>query len=157
MTLQDWANLATIVGTLSIPVSALFIWLQLRQQTRFAKIANTQSLVELTSPFNLQLIQDRKMAEYWVHGAERYQYFDPVERYRYKSLLIWWLILHENIYFQWKSGMLDEKIYQAWQRDLEYFAGSQLKERWGDLKSAFQVDFVKHVEGLLQKELLKKF
>src|SRR5436305_3972494 len=151
MTLPEWANVATIIGVLSIPLSAFFIWLQLRQQTLLAKVANTQSLVELSSPFNLQLIQDPKMAEYWVHGAEQYQSFDPVEQYRYKSLLIWWLILHENIFFQWKSGLLDKTIYESWQYDLEKFALYQLRERWTELKPAFQSDFVRHVEGLIGK------
>jgi hypothetical protein len=149
--LQEWANIATIIGVLSIPLSALFIWLQLRQQTLLARVANTQSLVELSSPFNLQLIQDPKMAEYWVHGAEQYQNFDPVEQYRYKSLLIWWLILHENIFFQWKSGLLDNTIYKSWQYDLERFTLYQLGERWAELKPAFQPDFVRHVEGLIEK------
>lgn len=151
VTLQDWANVATIIGVLSIPLSAFFIWLQLRQQTLLAKVANTQSLVELSSPFNLQLIQDPKMAEYWVHGAEQYPNFDPVEQYRYKSLLIWWLILHENIFFQWKSGLLDRTIYESWQYDLERFALYQLRGLWPELKLAFQPDFVRHVEGLIGK------
>jgi hypothetical protein len=151
MTLQDWANVATIIGVLSIPLSAFFIWLQLRQQTLLAKVANTQSLVELSSPFNLQLIQDRKMAEYWVEGAEKYQDFDPVEQYRYKSLLIWWLILHENIFYQWRSGLLDKTIYETWQHDLGKFAHRQLKERWHELKQAFQPEFARHVEVLLGK------
>jgi hypothetical protein len=149
--LSEPESVATIIGVLSIPLSGLFIWLQLRQQTRLAKVANTQSLVELSSPFNLQLIQDPQMAEYWVHGAEKYQSFDPVEQYRYKSLLIWWLILHENIFFQWKSGLLDRAIYESWQYDLESFVLYQLRERWPDLKVNFQPDFVRHVEELVRK------
>ena len=152
MTLQDWANVATIIGVLSIPLSGYFIWLQLRQQTLLAKAANAQSLVELSSPFNLQLIQDPKMAEYWVHGAERYPGFDEVEKYRYKSLLIWWLILHENIFFQQRNELLDNAVYAAWQRDLESFAQRQLKERWPELKGVFQPAFVEHVESLMKSE-----
>ena len=108
ISLSDLASIATIVGTLSIPLSAIFIWVQLRQQTQLARAANTQTLVELASPFNLQLIQDPKMAEYWVQGAAKYDSYSEVEKYRYKSLLIWWLILHENIYFQWEKGLLDD-------------------------------------------------
>jgi hypothetical protein len=152
MTLQDWANVATIIGVLSIPLSGYFIWLQLRQQTLLARAANAQSLVELSSPFNLQLIQDPKMAEYWVHGAERYSSFDQVEQYRYKSLLIWWLILHENIFFQQKNELLDDAVYAAWQRDLESFAQRQLKEQWPGLKWVFQPAFAKHVESLMKSE-----
>jgi hypothetical protein len=151
MSLEEWANVATIVGVLSIPLSAFFIWLQLRQQTALAKVANTQALVELSSPFNLDLIRDRKMAEFWVEGAQHYDKYDPVEQYRYKSLLIWWLILHENIFFQWQNGMLDRTIYKTWQYDLEQFARNQLKDRWRELRPAFQVEFSKHIDELLSE------
>jgi hypothetical protein len=152
MGLQDWANVATIIGSISIPLSGLFIWLQIRQQTRLAKVANTQSLVELSSPLNLQLIQDRNMAEYWIHGAQKYETYDDVEKYRYKSLLIWWLILHENIYFQWSQGLVDDTIYRSWQLDLQHFLSKQCPmERWSELRNAFQPEFAKEVESLFQK------
>ena len=60
MTLQDWAYIATIAGVISIPISAFFIWLQLRQQTRLAKIRNTQSLVQLSSLFNHNKYQQKQ-------------------------------------------------------------------------------------------------
>jgi hypothetical protein len=151
MDLNDWAEVATIVGVLSIPLSGFFIWLQLRQQTELAKLANAQALVELSSPFNLELIKDPQMAEYWVLGAKNYKNYDEVGQYRFKSLLIWWLILHENIFFQWRRGMLDEAVYKPWKYDLELFCHDQLGSLWPELKSPFQAEFVKHIDELLKK------
>ncbi len=147
--LQDWANIATILGVATIPISAFFIWLQLRQQTLLSKVTNTQTLVEISSPFNLALIQDPKMAEYWVRGAEDYDKYDRIEKYQYKSLLFWWLVLHENIFFQWQSGMLDETIYHSWNLDLKKFAKFQLSTRWEELKTSFQASFVQHVDSMI--------
>jgi hypothetical protein len=149
VSLKDLADLATILGVIAIPLSAYIIWLQLRQQTRLARIANTQALVELSSPFNLQLIQDRRMAEFWVEGSGLYPTYDPVDQYRFKSLLIWWLMLHENIFFQWKKEMLDDESYNSWQYDLRVFVQNQLGDRWSEIRASFQADFVKHVEKLI--------
>jgi hypothetical protein len=59
MTLSDWTSIATIAQSVFVPLSLFLVWRQLRQQSQLTRAANTQALVELSSPFNLQLIQDR--------------------------------------------------------------------------------------------------
>lgn len=110
---------------------------------------NTHALVELASPFNLQLFQDRKIAEFWVEGAHLYPNYDAVDQYSYKSLLVWWLLLHENIYLQKRNRMLDDTVYESWQHDLRHFARHKLKDRWSELKPSFQKDFAEHVSELI--------
>lgn len=146
--LQYWANVATILGTvLVIPVSAGSIWWQLWRQTRLARLANAQSLVELSSPFNLRLIESKRFADYWVRGAQEYENYDEVGRYRYKSLLIWWLILQENIFLQYKNRLLDKSIYKAWESDLRDFLQNQCpKDRWLEVRKNLQQEFCKHVD-----------
>jgi hypothetical protein len=148
MDLEHLSYLATTIGALSIPLSGVFIWLQLRQQTRLATVANTQALVDLSSPFNLQLIQDKEMARLWVLGAREYGTYDEVQKYRYRSLLIWWLLLHENIFLQRKSKLLDPTVYDSWHYDLQAFARVQLAEHWAELRPAFQKEFAEHIDEL---------
>jgi len=111
MDLNAWAAIATIIQAIFLPVSLFFVWYQLRQQSKFARATNVQSLAELSSPFNLQLIQDRNFAQLWVQGASRFEAMDEVERYQFKSLLIWWLIIHENIFYQHKEELVDDVAY----------------------------------------------
>jgi hypothetical protein len=153
MILQSLASIATIVEAVFVVVSVVFIWREVRENTKLTRAANAQSLVELSSPFNMQLIQDRYMAELWVLGSQKYSSMDAVDRYRYKSLLIWWLILHENIYYQWQSRLLDESIYRSWASDLEGFVRSQnLSQLWDELKGSFQAAFGNHVSQLVEKQ-----
>lgn len=152
MPLSELANIATIVEAIFVVVSVLFIWREARESTKITRAANTQSLVELSSSFNLQLIQDRQMAEYWVLGAKNYTQMDAVEKYRYISLLTWWLILHENIYYQWKNKLLSKDIYSAWANDLEWFVKEQrLWLHWGHIKSSFQSEFANLISQLAEK------
>ena len=148
-TILEWQTIFQLLAHVATIIGVPIVLFQLHRQINLTKIANTQSLVALSSPFNLQLIQDRKMAEFWVHGSQKYVHYDEVDKYRYDSILIWWLILHENIYYQWKSGLLDKTIYDSWQYDLRKFANCQLKARWNDLKPAFQPEFAEHVSDLL--------
>ena len=150
---MDWskaASIATVVESIVVIVSVVFIWVQMRLQTKLTRIANSQALVEISSPFNLELIKDPGMSALWIKGSKDYNSFDEVRKYQYKSLLIWWLIFQENIFYQNQEGLLDEKIYASWDYDLRFFVSQQhLGERWDDLKDAFQVEFRDYVTSLI--------
>ena len=150
MNLDSWAAVATIVQAVFLPISLFLVWFQLKQQSRLTKAANTQALVELSSPFNLQLIQDRDFAQFWVHGASLFAGMDEVERYRFKSLLIWWLIFHENIFYQRQERLIDEPTYSSWNEDLKNFVDRMnLAEHWPGLRGSFQKGFAEHVGKLV--------
>ena len=152
MTLSDIASIATIIEALFVMISVYFIWRELRENVKLTRAANNQALVEISSPFNMQLIQDRNMAEMWIFGTKKYADMDDVDRYRYKSLLIWWLILHENIYYQHVGGLLDRDTYMAWNADLDGFVRSKkLWLYWEDMKSNFREDFASHVSQIAEK------
>ena len=61
MTLSDLASLAIVVQGFLFVVSIGLVWYQLRENTNLVRTANTQKLVELFTPFNLQLAQDRSL------------------------------------------------------------------------------------------------
>jgi hypothetical protein len=74
-------------------------------------------------------------------------------RERYFNLLTWWLMLHENIYHQWRSKLVDEDTYSSWTRDLEYFARrQQLENHWPRLNSYFEVSFAEHVTAIIVRQ-----
>jgi hypothetical protein len=155
MTLGDFANIAIIVQGIFVIVSIGFIWYQLRENTRLTKAANTQRLVEVSAPFYLQAIEDREVAKLWLLGTTEWNTLDEIDKRRYRLLLLWWLIFHENIYYQWKKKLIDEETYTTWAGDFEkYIAGQIPKQRWEDLLSSysFQPAFVDHLHQLMRKQ-----
>ena len=150
--LQALANASTIVQSIFFLVSVFFIWYQIREHNRLTRAANTQSLVALSSPFLLQLSQDRNLAELWVNGTKNFDTMDGVERFRYQQLLFWWLILHENIYYQYQSGLVDEQMFRGWQTELHAFIrDKRIALFWdGEMKRYFRADFRRNVEELIQ-------
>jgi len=150
--------IAAIVQSGVVIVSLIFIWRQvqlqtkqLKLQTELTKATNTQALVSLSSPFNIGLIQDPQMAKLWIEGAEEFASYDKVDKFRYETLLFWWLILHENVYYQRHKGLLDQTIYAAWEYDLRHFIMRQnLQVHWDGLKNLFQQEFIEHVDQVLR-------
>ncbi len=77
---------------------------------------------------------------------------DEVQKYRYRSLLVWWLILHENIYYQHQKRLLDSDIYSAWNADLKVFVKEQnLAGQWQEMKQTFQSEFIAHIQRLINE------
>jgi len=156
MSLSELANIASIVQGGVVIISIGFVWYQLREAIKLTKAANTQKFVELSSPFNLQLIQDREMAKLSLQGNKDYDKMDEIDKDRYYNLLYWWLIHHENIYHQWRKNLIDEETYNSWTRDLEYFITTQqLAHRWNELQRNFERSFVAHVSQIIREQATK--
>jgi len=146
MSLIDLANLSTVIGAFALVVSAWLLFHELRTNNKLVKAANTQSLVALSSPFNLSLIQDRNLADLYTRGAAQYDTLDAVDQYRYKCLLKWWLIYYENVFYQWQQGMLDDLSYEPWATDLKLFiAQHNLRAHWKEIRNQYQVGFADHI------------
>jgi hypothetical protein len=150
--LQTLANGSIVVQSVFFIVSVFFIWYQIREHNRLTRAANTQSLVGLASPFLLQLSQDRNLAEIWVNGTKKFDTMDGVDRFRYQQLLFWWLILHENIYYQYRSGLVDESMFRGWQTELHAFIRDKRIDLFWDaeMKRYFRADFQRTVEELIR-------
>ena len=118
MSLADLANISTIAQAILVIISLGFIWYQLRQSSGLAKAANSQALVEHAASFNALLIENSELADLW-YGLGR-TFSDATSGRRYRELLIQWLIFHENIYYQWRRGLLDSEIYNSWLEDLKF-------------------------------------
>ena len=153
MTLSDLASLALIVQGFLFIVSIGLVWYQLRENTKLVRTANTQKLVELSTPFNLQLAQDRSLTQLWRQATQNFEELDDIDRDRYFSLLTWWLMLHENIYHQWRKKLIEEDTYISWTRDLEYFARrNQLGNHWPVMSSYYESSFADHVTDIILRQ-----
>jgi hypothetical protein len=148
--LEDWARLATIVGAFAIPISALALWYPLHFQQRLAQVANAQVLTGLAASLNLQLVQDKEVAKYWLEGPAQFDSYGELDRFRYTQLLTWWLLLHENVFIQHENGLLEKGTYSAWQSDLaKFIADHQLAKHWPALQSGFDRKFADHIQSLV--------
>ena len=70
LTLADLGNISLVLGALVGLLSVVMLFRELRENNKLTRAANTQALVELSAPFFMGLIQDRKMAELYVMGGK---------------------------------------------------------------------------------------
>jgi hypothetical protein len=151
-------NVSKMLEPLVVIVSVVLIGYQLWQQTQLTRAANTQSLVELVLPLNMQLAGDDKMTNLWIRGARGFDdgakiTNEEIEADRYDTILASFLIFHENVYLQHDKGLLDDDIYTAWDKDLEVsiVRGQRLEKQWDERRSSYHPKFVQHVDELIRK------
>ncbi len=153
MSLNDLASLAIVVQGIFFVVSIILVWYQLRENTALVRTANTQKLVELSSPFMLELAKERELAKLWRQGAQDIRALDEIDRERYFSLLTWYLVLHENIYHQWSKHLIDADTFISWTRDLEYYVKRQnIGVYWEQLSDFFESSFSAHVATIIVRQ-----
>jgi hypothetical protein len=122
MNLEGWAYAATIGQFVLVAISLFAIWYQLPQTTMLSRAANSQALAEHAGSFNSLLIQDSEVARIWYsygQGLDREEFEAIAAIERYREMLVQWLIIHENIFYQNRERLLDRGIYESWCRDLE--------------------------------------
>ncbi|HXU37713.1 MAG TPA: hypothetical protein VN937_15230 [Blastocatellia bacterium] len=138
-----------------VSLSAFFIWSQLSQQTSLTRAANSQALVNLVGPMNMELVRNAEIAELWQRHSRRSEKpleKTEVEEQQYAGLLATYLIFYENMYIQHERKLLDDDVFDGWEKDLEDLVESQpLEEYWDtDQKNYYVPAFSNHVARLLE-------
>jgi hypothetical protein len=153
MSLSDLASLAIIVQGIFFVVSIIVLWYQVRENTALVRTANTQKLVELSSPFTMELAKDRELTKLWRKGAEDISALDDIDRERYFGLLTCYLVMQENIYHQWGKHLIDRDTFVSWTRDLEYYVRRQnVGNYWNLLGDFFESSFSEHVSAIILQQ-----
>lgn len=168
---QIAATLAACTQVVIVTISLFFIWSQVRQQKeqleqqtrqvdqqiKLSRAANTQALVMLLTPLNLR-VTDRSMAELWVKGdcginkvadlKER-----AIQQEQYETLIASNMVFYENAFSQHGAGLLDQEIYDAWEKDLASFiADRRIATYWPKWRDLYRKDFSSHVNAIIASQ-----
>lgn len=143
-TVSRWekaSTVATFLELLVVGVSLLFIAYQMRQQklqldqqVRLSRAAKAQALVDLVTPLNLK-VTEREMAELWVKGEDGIAKVSDVKErdiheQQYRTMVISYMVLYENAYSQYRSGLL----------------------ALGSVATAYRKDFSNHVFEIIRRQ-----
>jgi hypothetical protein len=150
MTFDQLAQLAQILNVVLVAVSVFFIWREVRETARLTRANNTHKMTESSSAFYLLIAQDKEVAAIWEQGSNDYFSLADIDRYRYLSLMNWWLNFYENIYLQQRGKLLDESYFQAWSRELHRLVTApSFTTIWNEMRESYSADFIRYVEQIL--------
>jgi hypothetical protein len=152
-----------IVATVGVVVSLLFVGYEIRQNTSMARGQARQELAALNQEWLLTLGQDAEFATLWLKvwgggegSAENPEVFAQLSDIEYQRA--WYIMtMHlrrlENVYFQYREGLVDESALRSYGfAHVELFRRPQFHYYWVETNSreGFDPDFVRFLEQRIE-------
>jgi hypothetical protein len=145
------AQYAVIGEALAIVVAMVSIGIQWRQANVLAEAEHLRSISEHAANFNFTIVGSEPLSDVWFSYG-RPSDVTPTQRHQYRTLLIQWLIFHENIFFQHENGLLDDAIYRSWDRDLEENLPRHDLDALGmPIEAMFRTSFGRHLKEIVER------
>lgn len=149
---MNWAAVQAVaeaIGAVAVVASLIYLAIQVRQNTRAVRASTYDGMVQASGDFLRPLIEDaglaltfERLAVDWADdrvGSE--------DRTRAMYLLTQLFRTWENVYYQWRQGMLEDWLWRAWQTViLSYFSQPGIQEWWRLRHMAFSEPFQAFLE-----------
>ena len=150
-TLQDWAAIAEVIGTVAIVVSLVFVVHGLNQNTKTLQISNLNEIYNRTDSTNGDIAASPELASLYVEkvfGVKGLR----VEEAQFAVTMRRELNQWEQFYLWHRDGVIDDADWEVWDAYFaEYLSGNFPKEWWNGIKKYYYSDFSSHVDHIYER------
>lgn len=145
------ALVAEVVGGIAVVIGLIFVGLELRQNTIAQRLTATQTLVvDYENALDI-MSNEQEAACIYVRGINGLDNLNGIERYRF--FVIWFHIFRaaEQLYQYSLEGLLDQKTWRGFQRQLDEVARLPGVREWWEVRGDwFSDEFQDYVNDLVQ-------
>ena len=127
----DFVQSITILANAGVIAGIVFLGFELRQNTEAIRVTSSQNMASELANFNLNWITP-DIAELSVKvNTEGYSSLSAVEKEQLGALDLAFLLLHQNLYYQYRNGTLDPEVWSGRHRTLvRLFGLENFREKW---------------------------
>jgi hypothetical protein len=143
MSLSDLANVATLISSIAVLISLIYLGLQIRQSARNQRSIMDRGRSQQVSEW-LQFIASPEIAPLVLRGHACDPTMTPEEHQRYIWCLYPIVLHYEDSFFQYRERMLGEAQYLSicnQMKDSARHAG--FREVWSEVRERFPDEFRK--------------
>jgi hypothetical protein len=120
MTLEAIYYISQIVAVVGIFASLIFVGLQIRQNTKAIKATSHHAITDSFNAINNLILSDPKVARIMRLTLAGSEAFDEDERISANYMLLANMRIFETLYYQYKNGTLDKKLFDAELKTLKW-------------------------------------
>lgn len=143
-------TILTVVESLAVVGSILFVGFQLRETRRITAGNGYQAWLDGMTQFFMSLAQDPKLADLYWRGRNNLEDLKKEEVPRFFYLCVTYFALIEDLYVQNRQGLIPNEVFLPWQHGFqENLTGSGFTEYWKLEASHFAPVFREYVENLI--------
>jgi hypothetical protein len=150
MTLSDIATVASIVSSVALTISLVYVALQVRQAEKNQRGLMQQGRANRLTADLMQLAEPQ-LASIWVRGLHAPETLEGEELERYLLLCRAAFISGEDSFLQHRTGLLDESAFRSYTAGVRgQLSGSGgLRAAWAVLSHQFGPEYVAYMSEQL--------
>jgi hypothetical protein len=149
MTLETIIDLGQ---TVAVFASLVFVGYQIRQHTRALKATSHHAITDSFNALNVLVYSDPRVARIQRLGLAGLGNFDEDDALQFSWLLLANMRIFETLYYQYKTGTMEEQLYEAELRTLNWIASQPGFQAWWSANPiSFSAEFRTFMGGLISE------
>jgi len=150
--LEQIAQVFGIVEAIAVVVSLIAIFMQVRQTRRLAESSAYQSLFDSYNQLMVAIAQDKELSVIFKKGRTTPDKLSKSDKARFFFLCVQWFDFHENLYIQYRNGVLPARLYDGWQQALKNnLPLPGFMSYWNEEKDEYTSSFREYIDSLLNE------
>lgn len=151
MTSADFASIAQGLAAAATVLSLLFVGYQIRQNTRALKATSHHAVTDSFNALNALLIGDQNTARIWRCGMAGLGNLDEDEATSFSFIGLAYMRIFETLYYQYKTGTMEAKLYQAELNTLKWTVTNPGFQAWWPTNPILlSAEFREFIDGLIR-------
>ena len=153
MSWDSVAAVAELLGALGVIASLVYLARQVNSSSKQARLVAVQSLQAQMNNVWTQMSADERVAEILSRGSKGISYLNnETDRLRFSALYLSVFRPYEELFFSWKSGLVDDWAWESLTNQCHSLMGNQgFRDWWGFRSDWFSSDFQAHIARVLSK------
>ena len=115
---QIAANIATIINSIVVIASLIYLARQVKISTKTTKGTTYQTIINGVAGIEARISQDEELARIYKLGSEDQSKLDDIEKVRFNELISSFFNFYENLYFQAKEHLVDKELWEGWRANI---------------------------------------
>jgi hypothetical protein len=152
MTLEQFAQIAEILGGIGVVASLIFVGVEIRRQRKQSSLHAANELTAQWSVLMTSLHESHEMSEIWLKGHHDFDGLDAVSKLRYGAYFGRFLRNSEALYLHVQAKTLDPMVWRGIERairDLIILPGAQT---WWRIRKHWCTDtFQRLIDDIIEK------
>jgi hypothetical protein len=147
MSLDQLANIAEISAAALLIVSLIYVGIQIKQNTKATKISTSQAFVDTFSTTVLEISRGKEFTDIYWRGLSGLSNLHGSETAAFGAWSINTFRAWESCYFQWRDGVLDDRLWTGWEAQFcDLFGYPGIREMWNVRLHQFNEAFREYVD-----------
>ena len=150
MTLQDWSNLAQVIGALAVVISLFYVGFQIKRNASAVRSATAQTVHDNYADWYMNLMGDAELNRIAIKGLKDYSSLSETEKAQFIETFMAFISFSQNAFYQWREKALSPPLWPGWELlTMNLLAAPGGKEFWKERGDVFGNEYRDYVEKVI--------